>query len=83
VFGLAVLRQYGHWALVLFVMGFLMPGVNNLAHGAGFLGGALAGAVLGHEERGPESGLLRLAALAAVGLTAASFGLALWRGFVA
>src|SRR5262249_30726644 len=26
-FGVAVLRQYGQWALVLFALGFLMPGV--------------------------------------------------------
>ena len=33
-----VLRQYGQWALVLFVLGFLMSGVNNLAHAGGFVG---------------------------------------------
>src|SRR5262245_33102458 len=41
VFGMAVFRQYWQWSLVLFVMGFLMPGVNNLAHAGGFLGGYL------------------------------------------
>ncbi|MGH7753505.1 MAG: rhomboid family intramembrane serine protease, partial [Gemmatimonadales bacterium] len=29
-FGTMVLRQYGQWALLLFVLGFLMPGVNNV-----------------------------------------------------
>src|SRR5438105_4868995 len=35
VFGQMVLRQYGQWALVLFVLGFFMPGVNNWAHAGG------------------------------------------------
>lgn len=30
-------------ALVMFVFGFIMPGVDNYAHGGGFLGGWLAG----------------------------------------
>ena len=38
-FGAMVLRQYGQWALVLFVLGFFMSGVNNLAHAGGFVGG--------------------------------------------
>src|SRR5262245_64126442 len=53
-FGVAIMRQYGHWALILFVLGFLMPGVNNMAHAGGFVGGYLAGALLGSRERRPE-----------------------------
>jgi rhomboid protease GluP len=76
-FGVAVLRQYGMWALVLLVFGFVMPGVNNLAHAGGFAGGYLAGWLLGHEERRPEQGGLRLTAAATVLLTAACFALAI------
>jgi rhomboid protease GluP len=32
-------RQMWQWAVILFLMGFLMSGVNNLAHLGGFLGG--------------------------------------------
>src|SRR5207244_9267799 len=39
VFGSMVLRQYGQWALVLFVFGVLMAGVNNPAHAGGLAGG--------------------------------------------
>ncbi len=80
-FGVAVMRQYGHWALILFILGFLMPGVNNLAHAGGFAGGYLAGAVLGSRERKPERPLDDVAAAAVIGLTVLSFALALWTAF--
>ena len=78
IFGMAVFRQYWQWSLVLFVMGFLMPGVNNLAHAGGFFGGYLAAAVVGHGEQRREGGLHRLAAMATLAVTALSFGLAVW-----
>jgi rhomboid protease GluP len=77
-FGVAVFRQYGQWALILFVLGFLMPGVNNLAHGGGFAGGYLAARALGPEERNPERPWHRMAAAATVAVTVACFGLSLW-----
>jgi rhomboid protease GluP len=81
-FGLGVFRQYWQWALILFVLGFLMPGVNNLGHLGGFVGGYLAALVLGYGERRPERGAHRLAALAAIGLTALAFALSLRSAFV-
>jgi rhomboid protease GluP len=81
VFGLAVFRQYGQWALLMFVFGFFMTGVNNWGHAGGFVGGYLAALAVGSEERRRERGLDRVAALAAVGLTVAAFALALWTGF--
>jgi rhomboid protease GluP len=82
IFGLAIFRQYGQWALVLFILGFLMPGVNNLAHAGGFAGGYLAGVALGHGDRSLERGLHQLAAGGTVALTLVSFVLALWTGFI-
>src|SRR2546430_6244282 len=38
VFGRMVLQQYGQWALILFIMGFFMAGVNNWAHAGGVAG---------------------------------------------
>jgi rhomboid protease GluP len=81
-FGVAVFRQYGQWALLLFVLGFIMPGVNNLAHLGGFAGGYLAGLALGHGEGATERGVHGLLAAATLGLTLVSFGLALWTGFL-
>jgi len=80
-FGVAIMRQYGLWALILFVLGFLMPGVNNLAHAGGFAGGCLAGAALGSRERRPDRAVDAVLAAAALLLTAVSFALALWTAF--
>src|SRR5262249_8106275 len=82
-YGMGVLRQYGQWAVVLFVLRFLMPGVDNLAPAGGFTGGYLASRVLGAEEARPERGTDRLAALAAIALTVLAFALALWTAFAA
>src|SRR5207247_11371111 len=59
-FGTVVFRQYWQWSLILFVMGFLMPGVNNWGHAGGFFGGYLAALVLGHADRTREGGIVRL-----------------------
>jgi len=67
---------------VIFVLGFLMPGINNLAHGGGFVGGYVAGLLVGHNERSPERGFHRLAALALLALTVLGFVLTLWTMFV-
>ena len=76
LFGMAVFRQYWQWSLILFVMGFLMPGVNNLAHAGGFVGGYAASVAVGSRERRAESAWHRAAAALAVLVTAASFVLA-------
>ena len=81
VFGRMVLRQYGQWALVLFALGFFMQGVNNWAHGGGFLGGFLTGLALSLAEHRDETGFDKLLALVAIVLTLAGFGLALWTAF--
>jgi rhomboid protease GluP len=78
LFGMAVFRQYWQWAVVLFIMGFLMPGVNNFAHAGGFIGGYLTGVIVGHGDSRLGDGLHRAAATAAVALTALAFALAVW-----
>lgn len=80
-FGRMVLRQYGQWALVLFIFGFFMAGVNNWAHAGGFAGGYGAGLVLSLAERRAETSLDWLLASAAILLTVAGFVLALWTVF--
>ena len=35
-------RQFLQWAVLLFIMGFVMPSVDNWAHGGGFVGGYAA-----------------------------------------
>ena len=77
-FGLAVFRQYGQWALVLFVFGFIMPGVNNFAHAGGFVGGYIAAFLAGRDDRRAEGVLDLLAALAVMAVTLLGFALAFW-----
>ncbi len=81
-FGQAVFRQYGTWALVIFVMGFL-PGlhVNNWGHAGGFAGGFLSAMLLRAGLHRPEHGIHRVLAAICLGLTALAFGLALWTAF--
>ena len=45
--------QVWTWAGLMFVMGFIMPSVNNWAHAGGFAGGWVAASALktGHEQR--------------------------------
>jgi rhomboid protease GluP len=76
-FGAMVLRQYGQWALVLFILGFFMSGVNNLAHAGGFIGGFVAGLMLSFSDRREESLFERILAGGLIGLTALGFVLSL------
>jgi hypothetical protein len=59
-----------------------MPGVNNVAHAGGFVGGFAAGLVLALAEQRSETGFDQVLAAAAVGVTVLGFVLALWSAFV-
>ena len=83
VFGAMVLRQYGQWALLLFVLGFFMGGVvNNFAHAGGFAGGLGTGLVLSLAERRAETSLDHLLASGLIIVTVAAFVLALYTAFL-
>jgi rhomboid protease GluP len=62
VYGHAVYRQIGGWAVGIFLIGLLVPGINNWAHGGGLAAGAFLGFVLGYQERVRERGLHRILA---------------------
>lgn len=81
-FGAMVLRQYGQWAILLFVLGFLMSGVNNLAHAGGFLGGLATGLVLSLAERHAETRADYLLAVGCLLATLLSFIVALSHALV-
>ncbi len=59
-FGQAVYQQVGGWAIGIFIFGFLVPGINNWAHGGGMLCGALTGFLLGYREKNEENFYHRL-----------------------
>jgi membrane associated rhomboid family serine protease len=83
-FGAAVFRQYGTWALILFIAG-LMPGmrVDNWGHAGGFAGGWLVTILLGARDQRQERGTDRVLATACLVLTAAAFAIQLWTAFIA
>jgi membrane associated rhomboid family serine protease len=83
LFGAAVLRQYGSWALILFVFGLLSGmGVDNWGHAGGFLGGWFMAIALGAGDERPERGIHRVLAASCLVLTAAAFALQIWTAFI-
>jgi rhomboid protease GluP len=81
-YGATVLKQYGQWALILFVLGFLMPGVNNTAHAGGFVGGFVTGLTLSLAERRAETHFDYVMAGACIVATVVGFLLAIGTTFL-
>ena len=67
--------QLWQWALILGFFGFIMPGVNNWAHGGGFAGGWIAGQLMGLSDENRESTGIIVTALLLIGLTAVGIAL--------
>jgi rhomboid protease GluP len=66
--------QVWQWAIILFVMGFLLPSVNNWAHAGGFAGGWLLAQLVRTAER-RESNAEVILALGLVAAAAAGIAL--------
>ena len=71
IYGQALFRHVGGWAVGLLVFGLLMPGINNWAHGGGFVSGIAVAYLLGYLERRPESRGDRLLGVASGAATVA------------
>jgi len=67
----------GEWAVVLFIFGFLFPGIDNFAHAGGFVGGYLSANLLGFTEMKRENRTHQLLTFGAMGLTVLAFVLAI------
>ena len=72
-------QQLWQWAIILFIFGFLMPGINNWAHGGGFAGGWVAAQLMGFSDERRESSALFMTSLALIGLTALGVGLSFYQ----
>ena len=70
IYGQTIYRQIGGWAIGIFMFGFLVPAINNWAHGGGMLAGAALGFLLGYQERSREKHGHKIAALCCVIVTA-------------
>jgi rhomboid protease GluP len=64
--------QLWQWAIVLFVMGFIMSGVNNWAHLGGFVGGWVSAMAMRFDDEKRETPLVQVLALVLLALTAFS-----------
>jgi len=64
VYGRAIYSQIGSWAIMIFIFGFMIPGINNWGHGGGMVAGAAMAYLLGYSERKRESPGHRLLGLA-------------------
>lgn len=62
-------RELWQWAILLFVFGFIMRGVNNWAHGGGFAGGWIAAHLMGFIDEQRESTGMLVASLVLIVLT--------------
>jgi rhomboid protease GluP len=71
IYGQAVYRQVGGWALSIVLFGLVIPGINNWAHGGGMAVGVLMGLLLGYQERKKENMHHRLLASLCIFSTAA------------
>jgi rhomboid protease GluP len=69
LYGQAIFKQIGGWALGIFIFGFLMPGINNWGHGGGIIAGALLGVLLGYKERVKERAFHKILAGACIIIT--------------
>jgi rhomboid protease GluP len=63
-YGTLVYREVGGWVVSLFLFGFIMPGINNWAHGGGIICGILLGIMLGYVEKLQETPLHNVLAIA-------------------
>jgi rhomboid protease GluP len=71
-------QQVWTWAVVMFVFGAIMPGVDNFAHAGGFLGGY--GAARALDPLKPERTTHMIWALVCLALTAVSIVLSIVTG---
>ena len=72
-------QQLWQWAIILGIFGFVMPSVNNWAHGGGFAGGWVTAHLMGFSDEHRESTGVLLTSLLLIALTAIGFGLSFFK----
>ena len=72
-------QQLWQWAIILGIFGFLVPAVNNWAHGGGFAAGWVTAQMMGFNDEQRESSAVMLIALGLIVVTAVGIGLSFYR----
>ena len=72
-----VTQQLWQWAIILGVFGFIMPGINNWAHGGGFAAGWIGAHLMGLDDDRQDSSWVLLVSLGLIAVTVVGFGLSL------
>jgi rhomboid protease GluP len=75
----ALTAQLWQWAILVFVMGFVMQGVNNWAHAGGFAGGWVTAELMRSSEEKRESPAVQVLALILLVVTAVGIPLSFVR----
>lgn len=75
-----VSQQFLRFAVIMFIFGLIMPGIDNWAHGGGFVVGYLLGRHFRGIQERPESRVEQLLALTLFGLTVMGFILSIAKG---
>jgi len=73
-------QQLWQWAIILGVFGFIMPGINNWAHGGGFAAGWVAAQLMSLDDDRQDSSWVLLASLGLIAVTLLGIGLSLYYG---
>ncbi|HET58280.1 MAG TPA: rhomboid family intramembrane serine protease [Deltaproteobacteria bacterium] len=68
-FGTALYKQVLGWLVFIGIFGFLVPGINNWAHGGGALAGVGLAFLLGYNDKKTENHWHRYLSMACIGLT--------------
>ncbi|BBO67390.1 rhomboid family intramembrane serine protease [Desulfosarcina alkanivorans] len=82
IYGRAIYRQVGGWALGIVLFGLVVPGINNWAHGGGMAAGMLLGLLTGYHERKRANRLHRLLGVMCMAGTALILLWAVFTGLV-
>lgn len=72
-------QQLWQWAIILGVFGFLMPGINNWAHGGGFAAGWVAAQLMNLDDDRQDNSWVLLSSLGLIVLTLVGVGLSFVR----
>ena len=80
IYGQALFRQMGGWAISIFLFGFMIPNINNWGHAGGIIVGALVAFCLGYKEKYQESFLQKSLAFFCLTATVLTLSWAVFTG---